>query len=128
VIWRFISKAEAMALHAASLAEYGGASGLRDDGLLESALARPKHLASYEDPDIYRLAASYAFGLARNHPFMDGNKRCAFLVAAVFLDLNGVELVAQEADAAMVFLALAAGDIDEPQLALWFEQNCRPHS
>ena len=123
--WRYIAKAEALALHAASLAEHGGAPGIRDEGLLESALARPQNLAAYGDAPIHVLAASCAYGLARNHPFVDGNKRCAFLVAAVFLELNGWELTASEADAAMTFLKLAAGELKESELASWFERNSR---
>jgi death on curing protein len=123
VSWRFISKTEALALHRSSVAEHGGASELRDEGLLESALARPLNLAAYGQPSITELAASYAYGLARNHPFIDGNKRCAFLVSAVFLELNGWELAAAEADAAVVFLKLAGGELEEVELARWFEEN-----
>jgi death-on-curing protein len=123
VSWRFVSKAEALALHRSSVAEHGGASGLRDEGLLESALARPLNLAAYGQPSITELAASYAYDLARNHPFIDGNKRCAFLVSAVFLELNGWELAAAEADAAVVFLKLAGGELEEAELVRWFEEN-----
>lgn len=121
--WRFITKIEAPALHAASLIEHGGGIGLRDEGLLESALARPENLSVYGDPSVYGLAASFAYGLAKNHPFVDGNKRCAFLVSAVFLELNGRELTASEADAAIAFLNLAAGEMTEAALAEWFEKN-----
>jgi len=123
VSWRFVSRTEALALHRSSLAEHGGASGLRDEGLLESTLARPLNFAACGQPSIAELAASYAFGLARNHPFIDGNKRCAFLVSAVFLELNDWELAATEADAAVVFLKLAGGALDEIELARWFEEN-----
>lgn len=121
--WRFVSKHEALALHRSSLAAHGGALGLRDEGLLESALARPNNLAAYGSPSPHELAASYAYGIARNHPFVDGNKRCAFLVSAVFLELNGFELVASEAEAATVFLALAAGELEEAELAKWLAEN-----
>lgn len=121
--WRFVSKLEALALHRSSLTAHGGAHGLRDEGLLESALARPANLVAYGDPSPHELAASYAYGIARNHPFVDGNKRCAFLVSAVFLELNGFELVASEAEAATVFLALAASELDEAELAKWFAEN-----
>lgn len=121
--WRFVSKSEALALHRSSLEEHGGASGLRDEGLLESALARPQNLAGYGEPTVHELAVSYAYGLARNHPFVDGNKRCAFLVSSVFLELNGWELTASEADAAIMFLKLAAGELKETELAHWFKEN-----
>jgi len=103
--------------------EHGGGVGIRDEGLLESALARPLNLVAYEKANVFEIAASYAFGLARNHPFVDGNKRCAFVVSAVFLELNGYELNAPEAEAAIVFLKLAAGELKEAELARWFEQS-----
>jgi len=123
VSWRFVSKGEALALHRSSLMEHGGGVGIRDEGLLESALARPLNLVAYEKANVFEIAASYAFGLARNHPFVDGNKRCAFVVSAVFLELNGYELNAPEAEAAIVFLKLAAGELKEAELARWFEQS-----
>jgi death-on-curing protein len=112
--------------HADQIAEHGGSPGLRDEGALHSALARPQNLAAYGDPDLFRLAAAYAFGLARNHAFVDGNKRTAFVVSSAFLSLNGFELDADEADAADTFLKLAAGELTEDELAGWFRANSSP--
>jgi death-on-curing protein len=106
-------------LHDESLAMHGGASGLRDAGLLDSALARPLNLVAYGDPDLAELAASYAFGLAQNHPFVDGNKRAAFLAAGLFLGLNGYRLTASQAEATVAVFGLASGEIDEPTFAAW---------
>lgn len=105
------------------IARFGGGTGLRDEGLLLSALARPENMAAYGDPDVAALAASYAYGIARNHPFVDGNKRTALVTAAVFSLENGHELVANEADAVLTFLALAAGDLSEEELADWIRAN-----
>jgi death on curing protein len=111
-------------LHSESLAEHGGADGLRDEGLFESALARPKNLYAYEGiDDVVRLAACYAFGLAKNHAFVDGNKRIAFIACGLFLRLNGIRLVANQADAALTFLSLAAGDLDETQVTEWIRAH-----
>jgi death-on-curing protein len=101
------------------LVDHGGAAGVRDAGLLDSALARPLQLATYGEPDAAELAASYAFGLARNHPFVDGNKRTAFVVLELFLALNGLGLEADDAACVLMMLALAAGELDEPTLAAW---------
>ena len=103
-----------------ALPDYAMRAGLR------SALARPENLAAYGEPDLHELAAAYASGISQNHPFVDGNKRTAFLVAATFLDLNGQELKAPEAEAAVVFLRLAAGEFSEAELAEWFRGNCEP--
>ena len=108
-----------MLLHDESLAIHGGAAGLRDDGLFESALARPENLAAYGTPDVFECAAAYAFGLAKNHPFVDGNKRTAFLATGMFLRINGYRLVVTQADAVTAVLALAAGDLSEPAFAAW---------
>jgi len=121
--WRWISKAALMLLHGESLAEHGGGSGLRDEGLLDSALARPEHLAAYGQPDVAALAACYGFGIARNHPFVDGNKRAAFLSVGLFLYLNGWRLRATQADATLTVLALAAGDITEGEFARWLRER-----
>jgi death-on-curing protein len=111
-------------LHAETLAEHGGLEGIRDQGLLESALARPQNLFAYENiSDNARLAAAYATAIARNHPFADGNKRAAFLAAGLFLALNGRRLVADKADATRAMLATAAGTLPEPDLAAWFAAN-----
>ena len=107
------------ALHDAQLAEHGGASGLRDDSLLEAALARPRHLQAYGAPDLCALAAAVAFGIARNHPFVDGNKRTAFLAAYVFLRINGLRLTAEESDVVRRMTALAAGEMSEEEFAAW---------
>jgi death-on-curing protein len=112
--------------HDAQISEHGGAPGLREEGGLRSALARPENLAAYGDPDLFELAAAYAGGIARNHPFVDGNKRTAFVVSVAFLDLNGQELKASEAEAAVVFLRLAAGEFSEAELAEWFRRNASP--
>ena len=109
--------------HDLQVTEHGGAAGLRDEGALRSALARPENLAAYGDPNLFDLAAAYAKGIVQNHPFVDGNKRTAFVVAASFLDLNGQELSAPEADAALVFLRLAASELTETELAEWLRQN-----
>lgn len=110
-------------LHEETIAHEGGAPGIRDEGLLESALARPRNAWNYGVTDMHALAASYAFGLAKNHAFVDGNKRAAFLVAAVFLELNGHQLIASEVDAVLAFLAIASGDLDETTLADWLRDN-----
>jgi death-on-curing protein len=108
-----------LVLHDRLLTEHGGAPGLRDEGLLESALARPRQLLAYRDPDICALAAAYAAGLVRNHPFIDGNKRTAFMAAYVFLARNGRTLTAGEASATSMMSGLAAGEIDEDAFATW---------
>lgn len=116
----------ATAIQAKTIDEFGGAPGLRDDGLLASARARPQNLLAYGEPGIFSLAAAYAFGLAKNHAFIDGNKRIAFAAIDVFLQLNGYELDADEAEALVVILDLAAGDLSEEDLAKWIEINSRP--
>ena len=121
--WVWIDRRAILAIHDEQLAEHGGGSGLRDQGLLESALARPINLAAYEDPDVAALAASYTVGLAKNHPFVDGNKRTAFVALELFLALNGHELMAGDADCVVTMLAVAAGDIEEAELAEWIRQN-----
>jgi len=112
-----------MIAHDLSLAVHGGAAGVRDAGLLDSALARPRNLHAYGEGDAAALAAAYAFGIVRNHPFIDGNKRSAFLTAALFLELNGFRFVAGEADAAVRTLALAAGEMGEEEFAAWLREN-----
>lgn len=114
-------------LHSESIAEHGGADGLRDNGLFESALARPQNLASYEGvTDPARLAACYAFGLAKNHAFVDGNKRVAFIAAGLFLRLNGYRLIADQAQATLVMLSVASGAFSEDELADWIRKNIAP--
>ena len=111
------------AVHQELIAEHGGMGGIRDEELLDSALARPRQLLAYGDPDIFELATAYAFGIVRNHPFVDGNKRTGFMAAYVFLRLHGYRLVAPEAEAVVAFQDLAAGEIDEAMLAKWIEAN-----
>ncbi len=120
-VWVLHSVIEAV--HDAQLAEHGGASGIRDAALLDSALARPLNLHAYGQGDICMLAAAYASGIVRNHPFVDGNKRTAFLAAYVFLRLNGLDLTAGEASAVKAMLALASGDMKEDEFASWLRSN-----
>ena len=117
--WIWIDSAVIHAVHEEQLAEHGGGSGVRDENLLASALARPQQLAHYGEPDLADLAAAYAFGIARNHPFIDGNKRTAFVACELFLLLNGAELTAPDADCVLTMLALAAGQLDEAAFAGW---------
>jgi death on curing protein len=113
-------------LHSETLAEHGGLPGVRDYGLLESALARPQHLHIYEpSSDLARLAAAYGFGLARNHPFNDGNERAAFLAIGLFLGINGWEFEADPVGAIAVILRLAEGNLSEAELAAWIRSNTR---
>lgn len=121
---RWISKKALLLLHEESIAEFGGVRGLRDEGLLDSALARPPHNHAYNpDSTISDLAASYAFGLAKNHAFVDGNKRAAFLSIGLFLAINGYRLKADQVDAINTMLAVASGDLDEPSLSAWIAAN-----
>lgn len=124
-VWVWLDPAVILAVHDEQLAEHGGAAGVRDAGLLESALARPRHLAHYGQPDVCELAAAYAFGLARNHPFIDGNKRSAFVATELFLMINGWRLTATDADCVMVMLSLAAGEIDEAHFAQWLRERAQ---
>jgi death-on-curing protein len=124
--WVWIDPAVILAVHEEQLAEHGGAAGVRDPGMLESALSRPRNLAHYGEPDASALAAAYGFGLARNHPFVDGNKRSAFVAVELFLHLNGLRLDAPDVDCVMVMLSLAAGDIDEPTFAAWLRERVAP--
>jgi death-on-curing protein len=112
-----------LAIHDEQLAEHGGQPGVRDRGLLESALDRPRNQFAYGETEITRLAASYAFGISRNHPFLDGNKRTSLVVAELFLDLNGLELIASDVQCVTTFLQLAAGELTEDQLADWISAN-----
>lgn len=121
ILW--VSETAAFAIHAEQIAEHGGGQGLRDKGLLQSALSRPQNLHAYGNPDLPALAASYAFGIARNHPFVDGNKRTAAVIAETFLFLNGLALRADNAEVVLTILALAAGDLEEDVLAQWLRDN-----
>ena len=121
--WVWIATAVAVAAHAELLAEHGGPAGVRDAGGLASAMARPQNLALYGNPDCAALAAAYGFGIARNHPFVDGNKRAAAVVMETFLALNGSTLTASDAELVVAVQALAAGDLDEEQLADWLRDH-----
>lgn len=124
--WRWVNRQVLLLLHDESLAEHGGASGLRDEGLLDSALARPVNLALYEQPDVADLAASYGVGLAKNHPFVDGNKRAAFLAVGLFLAANGCRLKASQADATLTVMDVAAGVMGEATFAQWIRDHIQP--
>jgi len=121
--WRWLSSRLIHAVHDEQLAEHGGGAGVRDENLLRSALARPQQLSHDGDPDVADLAASYGFGIARNHPFVDGNKRTAFVAMELFLTLDGSELLATDADAVLQMLALAAGQLTEADFAHWIRSN-----
>jgi death-on-curing protein len=118
--WRWVAPEVVFAVHDRQIAEHGGLAGVRDAGAVESALAPPRHLAAYGEPDASALAAAYAFGIARNHGFADGNKRAAWIVARVFLANNGCPLAFDKADAIQVVEALAAGRVSEEDMAAWF--------
>ncbi|MBL8415036.1 MAG: type II toxin-antitoxin system death-on-curing family toxin [Propionivibrio sp.] len=122
--FRWINRQVLVLLHDESLAIHGGGAGLRDAGLFESALARPENLAAFGAPDVFECAAAYAFGLSRNHPFVDGNKRVAFLASGVFLRINGYRLNVSQADAAEAVISLAAGDLSESAYAAWLRAGC----
>jgi death on curing protein len=125
-LWMELS--DAVVAHDLELAAHGGSTGIRDAGLLESALARPRNIWAYAEspPALTTLAAAYAFGISSNHPFVDGNKRTALLVSFAFLDVNGWEVTATQEDAYLTILGLAAGEVSEDQLAAWFEHNTAP--
>ena len=124
--WIWLDPAVLQAVHEEQLAEHGGASGTRDAGLFESALARPENLAAYGEPDAAALAAAYGWGLARNHPFVDGNKRTAFVAAELFLMLNGHELAADDAACVLTMLAVASGEMSEDAFAAWIRSHLQP--
>lgn len=121
--WIWVDSSVALAAHAEQLAEHGGAPGVRDPNMLESAVARPLNLVAYGDPNIAELAASYAFGIARNHPFVDGNKRTAAVVSETFLVLNGHGLACSDVELVTTFLALAAGELTVEALTDWFRTH-----
>jgi len=121
---KWISKRALLLLHEESLAEFGGARGLRDDGLLESALARPQNIHAYNSASTTaELAAAYGYGIAKNHAFVDGNKRAAFLSIGLFLSMNGYRLIADQADAITVIMGVAGGEANEIELATWIAAN-----
>jgi death-on-curing protein len=121
--WRWLREDVVIAMHGEQIAEHGGSPGIRDAGLLSSALARPQNQVAYGKPSVFNLAAAYAFGVIQNHPFVDGNERAGFLAAYVFLDLNGWELVALEAEAVSAVMALATGEMDESGFSDWLKDN-----
>ena len=125
--WIWVADSVVLAIHEAQLAEQGGIPGMRDEGLLSSALARPHNLLTYgESPDAASLAAAYAFGIGRNHPFLDGNKRTAFVVMELFLNLNSWTLEADDSDCISTMQGLASGEIGEKALAAWVRQHFTP--
>jgi death-on-curing protein len=124
--FRWVARRTILAVHAAQIAEHGGIAGIRDEGLLDSALARPEHKAHYGEDDPAALAAAYAYGIARNHPFLDGNKRTALVALELFLMKNGYRLTASDEDAVVTFLRLAAGEIGEDELAAWIRAALVP--
>lgn len=126
--WVWLDRAVLIAAHDEQLAEHGGAAGFRDEGLFDSALARPLNLAAYGKPDGCGLAASYCVGLAKNHPFVDGNKRTAFIAMELFLALNGHELNATDAECVLAMLAVAASEWDEATLAAWLREHVAPRA
>jgi len=126
--WRWIDRAVLIAVHEMQLAEHGGGAGLRDAALLESALARPLNLASYGEPDAAALAAAYGYGIARNHAFIDGNKRTALVAAELFLRLNGWQLVVTDADCVLTMLAVATGELTEIEFADWLRAHAAPRT
>lgn len=121
--WVWLDPQVLLAVHEELLAEHGGALGTRDAGLFDSSLARPRQLAAYGRPDVADLAAAYGAGLARNHPFTDGNKRSAFVAVELFLALNGRELVASDADCVLAMIAVASGTLDDAAFAAWLRQH-----
>jgi death on curing protein len=126
--WVWVALEVAQTAHLEQLAEHGGGKGVRDMGLLESAMMRPQDLLAYGKPDVAALAAAYAFGIAGNHPFVDGNKRTAAVVSESFLALNGYALEATDAELVVAFLALAAGELSEDELADWFRGHVSAQS
>ena len=127
-VWKWLDATLIDLVHEEQLAEHGGGSGVRDANLLASALARPEQFANYGSPDAADLAASYGFGISRNHPFIDGNKRTAFVAVELFLSLNGFELTAPDADCVVNMLELAAGNLPEVSFLQWIRQNIQIQS
>ncbi|HEY0628821.1 MAG TPA: type II toxin-antitoxin system death-on-curing family toxin [Sphingomicrobium sp.] len=122
-VWKWLRADTAEAVHDEQLAEFGGGEGTRDSGALLSALARPQNLAAYGAPDAPDLAAAYAYGVAKNHPFVDGNKRTAWVLARLFLHKNGISLAYRDAEAVLAIYQVAAGELSEEQLANWFRER-----
>jgi death-on-curing protein len=114
-----------LAIHDVLLAEFGGAPGIRDESLLESALARPLNLWTYEKPNLFRLAAAYTHGIVKNHPFVDGNKRTGYVIGGIFLERNGQNLMASEVEATAAIMDLASSQLTEESFTLWLRDNCK---
>ena len=125
-VW--VDKSDALAFHLQLLARFGGPEGMRDDGLLEPALARPRHLLSCGGTNLFAMAAAYAHGIVKNHPFLDGNKRSGFMAAALFLEINGMNFRASEEHAVLFTVGLASGEISEEEYAAWLKDSCSPES
>jgi len=123
-IW--LNRQDCLAIHEMMLAQHGGLAGVRDEGLLESALLKPQHLFRYHSPSLPEMAASYATGIILNHPFLDGNKRTGFMLAATFLEMNGMEVTATEESVVEMTLALASGTLKQAAYAEWLGRNSRP--
>lgn len=123
-IW--LNREDCLAVHEMMLAQHGGLAGVRDEGLLESAMSKPQHLFAYNSPTLPEMAASYAAGIVLNHPFLDGNKRTGFMVAATFLELNGMDFTATEESVVEMTLALASGKVKQAAYAEWLGRSSRP--
>ena len=124
--WGWIEREVIIAVHEMQLAEHGGLTGIRDTGLMDSALMRAPNLATYGTPDVADLAAAYGWGLSRNHQFNDGNKRTGFVAAELFLSLNGYELLADDANCVITMLGIAAGEVSEDAFAAWLREHSVP--
>lgn len=123
--FKWLSTEAVLAMHARQLAEHGGGTGVRDPGLLDSALQRPVNKTVYGEPDLFDLAAAYAYGIARNHPFVDGNKRTALVASRTFLIINGFQITASQEDRLTTFLKLAEGNLTEDELSAWFRKYAK---
>src|SRR6185436_2076921 len=121
----WLTREECLALHDLMLSDYGGVAGVRDENMLESALAKPRHHFNYGKPSMAELAASYAFGIVKNHPFLDGNKRTGFMMAVGFLERNDYEVLASEEEAVLKTIALAAGELSEAKYAKWLKATSK---
>lgn len=124
----WINKEDVYKIHTEQLAEHGGFPGVRDKGLVESSLSRPQNLFFYQKPSLFDLAAAYAYGIIKNHPFLDGNKRTSFVISVLFLRLNGYGLFTTSLDKITTFLNLADGSISEKEMSQWFKEKSRPIS
>jgi death-on-curing protein len=121
----WLTREAVLAIHAQLLARFGGSAGIRDENLLESVLAKPRQLHAYGQPNAYEMAAAYAFGVVKNHPFIDGNKRAGFVAAYTFLGVNGIDFTASEEEAVIFTRGLAAGDITIEEYTLWLRKSSK---